>query len=84
MGENSQASAVHRQPGGDFAEPLGRHRHLDAAAWMRPDGTLMKGVRFFGDGIRTTSLVMQTHPHRIRFIDSIHVQAKGSTAKIRF
>ena len=39
------------------------------------DGTLMKGVRFFGDGIRTTSLVMQTHPHRIRFIDSIHVQA---------
>ena len=48
------------------------------------DGHLMKGVRFFGDGIRTTSLVMQTHPHRIRFIDSIHVQAKGSTAKIRF
>jgi fructose-1,6-bisphosphatase class II len=48
------------------------------------DGTLMKGVRFFGDGIRTTSLVMQTHPHRIRFIDSIHVQAKGPTAKIRF
>ena len=48
------------------------------------DGTLMKGVRFFGDGIRTTSLVMQTHPHRIRFIDSIHVHAKGPTAKIRF
>jgi fructose-1,6-bisphosphatase/sedoheptulose 1,7-bisphosphatase-like protein len=24
------------------------------------DGTLMRGVRFFGDGIRTTSLVMQT------------------------
>jgi fructose-1,6-bisphosphatase class II len=48
------------------------------------EGTLMKGVRFFGDGIRTTSLVMQTNPHRIRFIDSIHVQAKGTTAKIRF
>ena len=26
------------------------------------DGTLMKGVRFFGDGIRTSSLVMQTNP----------------------
>jgi fructose-1,6-bisphosphatase class II len=37
------------------------------------EGSLMKGVRFFGDGIRTTSLVMQTQPHRIRFIDSIHV-----------
>jgi fructose-1,6-bisphosphatase class II len=49
------------------------------------EGTLMKGVRFFGDGIRTTSLVMQTNPHRIRFIDSIHVQpGKDGTAKIRF
>jgi fructose-1,6-bisphosphatase class II len=49
------------------------------------EGTLMKGVRFFGDGIRTTSLVMQTHPRRIRFIDSIHVSSKaGATEKIRF
>jgi fructose-1,6-bisphosphatase II len=39
------------------------------------DGTLMKGVRFFGDGIRTSSLVMQSNPHRIRFIDSIHVSS---------
>jgi fructose-1,6-bisphosphatase class II len=48
------------------------------------EGTLMKGVRFFGDGIRTTSLVMQTHPHRIRFVDSIHVKTAGPTARIRF
>jgi len=27
---------------------------------------------------------MQTYPHRIRFIDSIHVHAKGPTTKIRF
>ena len=37
------------------------------------DGALMRGVRFFGDGIRTSSLVMQTNPHRVRFIDTIHV-----------
>jgi len=37
------------------------------------DGSLMKGVRFFGDGIRTESLVMQTHPRQVRFVDSIHV-----------
>src|SRR5438477_8643121 len=37
------------------------------------EGTLMKGVRFFGDGIRTSSVIMQNNPHRIRFIDSIHV-----------
>ncbi len=47
------------------------------------DGTLMKGVRFFGDGIRTSSLVMQTHPHRIRFIDSIHVDS-NQDVRIRF
>ena len=50
------------------------------------DGSLMKGVRFFGGGVRTTSLVMQTQPHRIRFIDSIHVQPgkDGSIGNIRF
>ena len=47
------------------------------------DGTLMKGVRFFGDGIRTSSLIMQTNPHRIRFIDSIQVYP-GPAVKIRF
>ncbi len=47
------------------------------------DGTLMKGVRFFGDGVRTSSLIMQNNPHRIRFIDSIHVTAKKDV-KIRF
>ena len=47
------------------------------------DGTLMKGVRFFGDGIRTSSLIMQTHPHRVRFIDSIHVDPRPDV-KVRF
>jgi fructose-1,6-bisphosphatase/sedoheptulose 1,7-bisphosphatase-like protein len=49
------------------------------------EGSLMKGVRFFGDGTRTTSLIMQTDPHRIRFIDSIHVSDSNAIgAKIRF
>ena len=47
------------------------------------DGTLMRGVRFFGDGTRTSSVIMQNFPHRIRFIDSIHV-AGGPNVKIRF
>ena len=47
------------------------------------DGALMKGVRFFGDGIRTSSVIMQNDPHRIRFIDSIHV-ATSADVKIRF
>jgi fructose-1,6-bisphosphatase class II len=47
------------------------------------DGTLMRGVRFFGDGIRTSSVIMQNNPHRIRFIDSIHV-APVNDVKIHF
>jgi fructose-1,6-bisphosphatase/sedoheptulose 1,7-bisphosphatase-like protein len=47
------------------------------------DGSLLKGTRFFGDGIRTSSIVMQNNPHRIRFIDSIQVYA-GPAVRIRF
>ncbi|HTM02616.1 MAG TPA: class II fructose-bisphosphatase [Vicinamibacterales bacterium] len=68
------------------SKDLASGQNIVFAATGVTDGTLMKGVRFFGDGIRTTSLVMQTHPHRIRFIDSIHVDASrgGVSAKIRF
>jgi fructose-1,6-bisphosphatase II len=47
------------------------------------EGTLMKCVRFFGDGVRTSSLIMQSRPARIRFIDTIHVEQAG-TVKVRF
>jgi len=47
------------------------------------DGTLMRGVRFFGDGTRTSSVIMQNDPHRIRFIDSIHV-APDKNVRIQF
>ena len=47
------------------------------------EGTLMRGVRFFGDGVRTSSVIMQNHPHQIRFIDSIHV-ATSKNVRIRF
>ena len=50
------------------------------------DGTLMRGVRFFGDGIRTSSVIMQNEPHQIRFIDSIHVatsKTAGSDSRVQ-
>jgi fructose-1,6-bisphosphatase class II len=47
------------------------------------DGTLMRGVRFFGDGTRTSSLVMQSDPPRVRFIDTIHVQ-QTRMVRVRF
>lgn len=48
------------------------------------DGALMKGVRFFGHGTRTSSIVMQRDPHQIRFIDTIHVSDRGDDLRIRF
>lgn len=47
------------------------------------DGTLLRGVRFFGDGTRTASIVMQSDPPRIRFIDTIHVE-QTQMVKVRF
>ena len=65
------------------AADLAKGDNIIFAATGVTDGTLMKGVRFFGDGIRTSSLVMQTNPHRIRFIDGIQVYP-GPSIRIRF
>jgi fructose-1,6-bisphosphatase II len=48
------------------------------------DGALIRGVRFFGHGIRTSSIVMQSTPHLIRFIDTIHVLRADDDLRIRF
>src|SRR5262245_61996326 len=37
------------------------------------DGTLLRGVRFFGHGIRTSSVLMALHGRMIRFIDTVHL-----------
>jgi fructose-1,6-bisphosphatase class II len=65
------------------SEDLAPGDSLIFAATGVTDGTLMRGVRFFGDGTRTQSLVMQSNPRRIRFIDTIHV-GEGKDVKIRF
>jgi len=65
------------------ASDLATGDDLIFAATGVTDGTLMKGVRFFGDGIRTSSLVMQTAPPVVRFIDTIHVRSNSEIA-IRF
>ncbi|HEY0080153.1 MAG TPA: class II fructose-bisphosphatase [Pyrinomonadaceae bacterium] len=47
------------------------------------DGALLKGVRFFGAGKRTHSLIMTTESRHIRFIDTVHVEG-GPDTVIRF
>jgi fructose-1,6-bisphosphatase II len=62
---------------------LASGRNLVFAATGVTDGTLMRGVRFFGDGTRTSSLVMQSDPPRVRFIDTIHVE-QSRMVRVRF
>ena len=65
------------------SKDLAPGKRIIFAATGVTDGTLMRGVRFFGDGTRTSSVIMQNEPHQIRFIESIHV-APLKTVKIRF
>ena len=65
------------------SDDLASGRDLIFAAAGVTNGDLMKGVRSFGDGTRVSSMIMQTNPHRIRFIESIQVYP-GPAVKIRF
>jgi fructose-1,6-bisphosphatase class II len=47
------------------------------------DGSLLRGVRFFGAGKRTHSLIMTTESRHIRFVDTVHVEG-GPDTVIRF
>ena len=65
------------------SKDLASGENIVFAATGVTDGTLMKGVRFFGEGTRTSSVVMQSNPPRIRFIDTIHVE-QSRMVKVRF
>ncbi len=47
------------------------------------DGSLLKGVRFFGGGARTHSLVMGLQSRTIRFVDTVHVLEPQRVGAIR-
>src|SRR6202162_5648523 len=65
------------------AEDLAPGKQLIFAATGVTDGSLMKGVRFFGEGTRTSSVILTLRTGKVRFIDSIHLE-KGPDVKVRF
>ncbi|MGH9757397.1 MAG: fructose-bisphosphatase class II, partial [Candidatus Acidiferrales bacterium] len=46
-------------------------------------GSLLRGVRFFGEGTRTHSLIMTRDDRQVRFVDTVHLE-KRPDAKVRF
>jgi fructose-1,6-bisphosphatase II / sedoheptulose-1,7-bisphosphatase len=63
-------------------DELAPGKNIIFAATGVTDGPLLKGVRFFGDGVRTTSLVMKLYKSKVRFIETIHVD-KRPDVKVR-
>jgi fructose-1,6-bisphosphatase class II len=58
-------------------------RNLVFVACGVTDGNLLQGVRFSGDGTHTQSVVMNSSPARVRFIDTTHLENKPDV-KVRF
>src|SRR3979490_104127 len=65
------------------AEDLAPGKQLIFAATGVTDGSLMKGVRFFGEGTRTSSVILTLRTGKVRFVESIHLE-KGPDVKVRF
>src|SRR5689334_3499424 len=65
------------------AEDLAPGKQLIFAATGVTEGALMRGVRFFGEGTRTSSLIVTLQTGKVRFVDSIHLE-KSPDVKIRF
>jgi fructose-1,6-bisphosphatase II len=65
------------------AEDLAPGKQLLFAATGVTDGALLRGVRFFGEGTRTSSVIMTLRTGKVRFIDSIHLDW-GTDVKVRF
>jgi fructose-1,6-bisphosphatase class II len=65
------------------AEDLAPGKQLIFAATGVTDGALMKGVRFFGEGIRTSSVIMTLRTSKVRFVESIHLE-KGPDVRVKF
>lgn len=63
-------------------ETLAPGREIIFTATGVTDGSLLKGVRFFGEGMRTHTLFMTMNTRRVRFVDTIHL-SKRPQAKVR-
>jgi fructose-1,6-bisphosphatase II len=67
----------------DTAELAPGKKIIFACTGVTPGG-LLRGVRFFGGGTRTQSLIMTYDDRQIRFIDSVHLEKGANDVRLRF
>ncbi|WP_204152802.1 class II fructose-bisphosphatase [Leptolyngbya sp. CCY15150] len=64
-------------------DELASGKTLLFAACGITSGTLMEGVRFFGGGARTQSLVISNQSRTARFVDTIHLSGEPKSLQLR-
>ena len=65
------------------ARDLAPGRKIVFAACGVTEGTLLNGVRFFGGGCRTQSLVMTLQSNKVRFVDTVHLEGPPGPRGVR-
>jgi fructose-1,6-bisphosphatase II len=65
------------------AEDLAPGNQIIFTACGVTPGSLLNGVRFFGDGYRTHSIVMTMASSRVRFLDTVHMTRKPGRRGVR-
>jgi fructose-1,6-bisphosphatase II len=66
------------------ADELAPGKNIIFAATGVTEGALLKGVRFFREGTRTSSIVMKMASGKVRFIESIHLDKTIEDGVVRF
>src|SRR3982075_474808 len=64
-------------------EDLAPGKKLIFACTGVTDGNLLRGVRFFGEGIRTQSLIVTLEQRQVRFVDTVPLENRPDV-KVRF
>jgi len=65
------------------ARDLAPGKKIIFAACGVTQGALLAGVRFFGEGVRTHSLVMTRATNKVRFIDTVHLRRPPGPRGVR-
>jgi fructose-1,6-bisphosphatase II len=65
------------------ASDLAPGSNIVFAATGVTEGGLLQGVRFFGGGCRTTSIVLRAAPRSVRFVDTVHLQDTSENIAVR-
>jgi fructose-1,6-bisphosphatase II len=66
-----------------FTDDLASGQEVVFSATGVTDGELLEGVRFFGGGARTHSLLMSYKRGLVRFIDTVHTFDRAQPPRVR-